>query len=36
MGTEGVFGNIEHLDKNIYRHLTTLSEYFKEKTKTSW
>lgn len=30
VGTKGVFENIQQLDKNTYRHLTTLSEHLKE------
>lgn len=40
MGTEGVFENVEHLDKNIYRHSTALSEHLKRKqrqlSKRTW
>lgn len=32
MEAEGVFQNIEHLDKNIYRHVTTV-RIVKEKMK---
>lgn len=33
MGTEGMFENIEHLDKNTYRNLTTLSEHLRENQR---
>lgn len=35
METEDVFENIEHLDRSIYRHLTTQDILKKNQTKVS-